>query len=100
MRDMLKVDGDPAIDMMLVSAHQVDTGMLRHLDVLIFAHDIYAACKKHAAGKFIQSQLKAFLERGGKIIVSGNGAECVPPHSGVIEVPVGADLAEAALKTR
>ena len=98
-RDMLELDGDPNLDMMLVAAHEVDTGMLRHLDVLIIAHDRYDACKKHLGGRFLRTQVQAFLDRGGKIVVSGNGAECVPKHRNVIEVPVGESLAKAALES-
>ena len=97
-RDMLEADGSPDVDLMLVAAHEVELGMLRHLDVLIVAHDIHGTCKKHLGGKYVRSQVQAFLDRGGKIIVSGNGTECVPRHRNVIEVPVGSSLAETALK--
>ena len=96
-RDMLEVDGNPEVDLMLVASHEVEQGMLRHLDVLIVAHDIHGSCKKHLSGKFVRSQIRAFLDRGGKIVVSGNGNECVPRHRNVIEVPVGSSLAQAAL---
>ena len=98
-RDMLEVDRDPELDMMLVASHEVDTGMLRHLDVLIIAHDCYGTCKKHLGRTFLRAQVQAFLDRGGKIVVSGNGAECVPKHPNVIEVPVGESLATAALES-
>ena len=98
-RDMLEVDGNPDVDMMIVAPYEVDVGMLRHLDVLIVAHDIHGTCKKHMSGKYVRSQVQAFLDRGGKIIVSGSGKQCVPRHRNVIEVPVGSSLAEAALKS-
>ena len=84
--------------MVLVSAHQVNMGILRHLDVLVVAHDKFGTCRKHLGAAFVRGQVQAFLERGGRVIVSGNGAECVPKHRNVIEVPMGASLAEAALE--
>ena len=38
-------------------------------------------------------------DRGGRIVVSGNGAKCVPKHPNVIAVPVGESLAKAALES-
>ena len=99
-RDMFDVDKNPDADMILTDSRQVEQGMLHHLDVLVVAHDSFGTCKKHLSGQYVSGQVKAFLERGGRIVVSGSGAESVPRHPNVIEVPVGASLAEAALRTR
>ena len=99
-RDMFDVDKNPDADMILIDSRQVEQGMLHHLDVLVVAHDSFGTCKKHLSGKYNQEQLEAFLKRGGRIVVSGSVVEGVPKHPNVIEVPVGASLAEAALKTR
>ena len=99
-RDMFDVDKNPDADMILIGSREVEQGMLRHLDVLVVAHDSFGSCKKHLSGKYNREQLEAFLKRGGRIVVSGSGAESVPRHPNVVEVPIGASLAEAALKTR
>ena len=99
-RDMFDIDKNPDADMILIGSREVEQGMLYHLDVLVVAHDSFGTCKKHLSGKYTREQLEAFLKRGGRIVVSGSGAESVPKHPSVIEVPVGASLAEAALQTR
>ena len=95
---MLALDRHPDIDVRIVTSHQFEEGELRHLDALAVAHDATGVCKEHLGSEFNRAQIAAFLERGGVIFASGTGAESVPKHRNVVELPIGADFVKPVLE--
>ena len=95
---MLALDRHPDIDVRIVTSHQFEEGELRHLDALVVAHDATGVCKEHLGTEYNRAQIAAFLERGGVIFASGTGAESVPKHRRVFELPIGADFVKPVLE--
>lgn len=72
------------------------TGVQEHVDVLIITDG-----KKKFMDAFMkknQALLVEFMDRGGKVIVTGAAAQSAPKHKNLTEFPVTASLPEAVRK--
>ena len=94
----LALDRHPDVDVRIVTSQQFNQGELRHLDALVVVHDATGNCKKNLGGKYNREQITKFMERGGVIFASGTGAESIPAHRNLVELPVGADFVKPVLK--
>ena len=91
--ETLELDRQPDLDMFFISSF--DDGILEHLDVLIFPEgrsDSWAAAAKRPRWK---PMLRAFLERGGRIVAVGRAAQSATEHPNVIRVPERSGMLEA-----
>ena len=82
----LALDRQPDIDFSMASTF--DEGILDHIDVLVCPNPKENGYEKTLSGA-AQEQLKAFVERGGKILVSTQGLPYVPKHKNVAELKKG-----------
>ena len=69
------------------------SGMLDHVDVLIITDGAEKVMETYM--KKNQNLLIEFMNRGGKVIVTGNAAKFAPKHKNLTEFPVTASLPEA-----
>jgi len=93
-RRMLELDRHPDLDVIFTS--NFTEGILDHVDVLVIpdAHDR----KNIDFIKANQGYLQTFMERGGRILVSGVEAQAVKKHRNLVEVPAGQSFVPEALK--
>ena len=86
--NMLELDRHPELDVTLVALDELDGGILRHLDILIVPHGLERN-RRCFAPKFRKQQISTFMNRGGRIIASGNGCKYLPVHDGVNKIRAG-----------
>ncbi|MBQ6352147.1 MAG: hypothetical protein IJJ28_02625, partial [Lentisphaeria bacterium] len=69
----------PEFDLRFTDCFDIDTGALEHLDVMIFS----GGNEKRYRTDLLPRRRAAilnFLNRGGRVIVSGNAAKYLPEH--------------------
>ena len=84
------------LDVHLVNMIDVEQGIFRHLDVMIFSDGAEGGYEKNLKTQHVE-MIRAFMARGGRVLVSGNGANCVPEHANRRVLPVGEPFAAAAM---
>lgn len=92
MERMLELDRHPDIDVILTSSFS--EGILNHVDVLVVPDAIDS--KNIALAK--SPAVLNFLNKGGKVLSSGEEAKAFPKHKNFVEVPVGKSFVEEVLK--
>ena len=97
-KEMLALDKQADLDVDIFSVHEINVGSLRHYDVVVMPHGDEASYKKYLEIEFYKEQFKSFLERGGRIVASGNGAQYLPPHPNIQVLPVGESFVKAVSK--
>ena len=83
LKQCLALDKQPDIDLSIATTF--DDGILEHVDVLVCPNLNEKGYEKKLSGP-TQEQLRAFLERGGKILVSKQGLPYMPKHNNVVEL--------------
>ena len=86
--ELLDLDNEPSLDVDVFSLHEINTGNLRHYDVIIMPDGDDDSYKRMFEKEFYVNQIDAFLERGGRILASGNGGTYLPKHKNVKVIPV------------
>ncbi|MBO5690154.1 MAG: hypothetical protein J6S73_09500, partial [Lentisphaeria bacterium] len=91
---MLELDRHPDLDVIL----DVDfaKGILDHVDVLVVPDAMDAKNIKLAEN--YRDFLRDFMNRGGKVLVSGEEAKAFEKHPNLVEIPAGESFVEEALK--
>ena len=97
-KEMLALDKQAALDVDIFTIHEINVGSLRHYDVVVMPDGDEASYKKYLETDFYKEQFKSFLERGGHIVASGNGAKYLPPHANIQVLPVGEPFVKAVTK--
>ena len=92
---MLELDREPELDVRFVSGSELNEGILDHLDVFVVPDGIDASHKSLAAGR--KEMFKHFLDRGGKLLVSGAEAAFFVPHKNFKVIPEGRSFVPEAL---
>ena len=85
---MLEMDKDPSLDVDVFSLHEINTGNLRHYDVIVMPDGDESSYKSMMEKEFYKKQIEDFLERGGRILASGNGYAYLPKHKNIKVLPV------------
>ncbi len=93
--EMLALDRDPAFDVDIFTLHEIDVGSLRHYDVVVVPDGDENSFKTYLEKEFYKEQFKKFLERGGRIVASGNGSKYLPQHENIQVIPVGEPFSKA-----
>ena len=94
--EVFELEGVPELDLKLTNQNDLEQGGLYHLDAMIFSdgdEEAYDANVKPCHAEMI----RAFMERGGRVLVSGVGAKFVPEHRNRRVLPVGESFVKAAL---
>ncbi|MBO4512994.1 MAG: hypothetical protein J5746_09515 [Victivallales bacterium] len=86
--EMLEMDKDPSLDVDVFSLHEINTGSLRHYDVIVMPDGDEGSYKRMFEKDFYKSQIDDFLKRGGRILASGNGGTYLPKHKNIRILPV------------
>lgn len=94
-REVLELDRDREIDLRFVDIEALEVGELSHLDVMIFSAGVEASYKKVMTPRRIAA-VKEFMDRGGRVLASGNGAAFLPAHPHLRTLPVGGSFTTAA----
>ncbi|MBQ7207677.1 MAG: hypothetical protein IJS01_07775 [Lentisphaeria bacterium] len=89
---MLALDKRPDLDVRFIDRMALKTEALRHLDVLIFPHGNEMVYKNLFGRDFTAARLTRFLDEGGIVLASGNGALSLPDHPRVRKLPADADF--------
>jgi glutamine amidotransferase PdxT len=97
-REMIALDRNPKLDIDIFSTHELRERGLHHYDVLVLPAGEEKSYKKLMANEFNRSRIMEFLDRGGRIVASGNGAKYLPEHQNVKRLRTGADFAPALLE--
>lgn len=92
---MLALDRRSGIDVNFVDNQALCTDVLRHLDVLVVPHGAETAYKGMFTAEFLRARLIEFMDRGGTVLASGNGALHLPAHARMHALPPDADFVEA-----
>ena len=95
-RCKLELDRHPDIDLMLAGKADLNAGILDHVDVLVIP-DAFDN-KNIDFAKSNASALTAFMDKGGKLLVSGVEAKAFPKHKNLVEIPAGKSFVNEALK--
>ena len=91
---MLELDRHPDLDVILGA--KFAEGILNHVDVLVIPD---ADDQKNIDFiKAHQKYLQDFMDRGGRVLVSGAEAKAVKAHRNLVEVPAGNSFVPEALK--
>ena len=93
---MLELDRHPDIDLMLTGKADLNAGILDHVDVLVIP-DAFDN-KNIDFAKSNAFALTAFMDKGGKLLVSGVEAKAFPKHKNLVEIPAGKSFVNEALK--
>ncbi|MBQ9337523.1 MAG: hypothetical protein IJS14_09550 [Lentisphaeria bacterium] len=96
-REMISLDRNPKLDVDIFSTHELRERGLHHYEVLVLPAGEEKAYKNLMANDFYRSRIVEFLDRGGRIVASGNGAKYLPEHKNVKRLRTGADFAPAVL---
>ena len=94
--DMLEMDKEPSLDVDVFSLHEIDTGNLRHYDVIVMPDGDEGSYKRMMEKEFYKKQIDAFLERGGRILASGNGGTYLPKHKNIRILPLDENFVKYA----
>ena len=94
-RQLFELERRPELDVMQVDGHDLLTGILRHLDVLVIAGDRKALLEKGMADPVRAGQFRDFLARGGRIVTSADSAKVLPEHANVTVVTEEDDVVRA-----
>ena len=86
LKQCLALDRQEDIDFSPISTFE--EGILEHIDVLVCPNINEKGYEKTLAGP-AQEQMRKFVERGGKILVSTQGLPYVPKHRNVVELKKG-----------
>ncbi len=92
---MLELDREPDLDVLFVSGSELNEGILEHLDVFVVPDGMDAAHKSLASGR--TEMFARFLDRGGKLLVSGAEAAFFAPHKNFKVIPEGRSFVPEAL---
>ena len=95
--DMLELDREPRLDIQLIDYAHITDGVLEHLDVMILPHGGLDRFK-FLDTPFCKQAFLDFMERGGRVIVSGNGAKFIPGHKNLTALPVGSSFLAETLR--
>ena len=95
--ELLELDSNPALDVDIFSLHEINEGRMRHYDVIIMPDGDGTSYKNMFDKEFYKGQFDNYLEQGGRIVASGNGAEYLPEHKSVKAIPVGESFVKYAL---
>ena len=96
-RQLFELERRPELDVMQVDGHDLLTGILRHLDVLVIAGDRKALLEKGMADPVRAGQFRDFLARGGRIVTSADSAKVLPEHANVTVVAETDDIVRAVI---
>ena len=94
-RQLFELERRPELDVMQVDGHDLLTGILRHLDVLVIAGDRKDLLEKGMADPVRAGQFRDFLARGGRIVTSADSAKVLPEHANVTVVTEEDDVVRA-----
>ena len=94
---MLELDRHPDIDLMLTGKADLNAGVLDHVDVLAVP-DAFDS-KNISFARDHVSELVTFMDKGGKVLVSGVEAKAFPKHKNLVEIPAGKSFVDEALKS-
>ena len=83
LKQCLALDKQPDIDLSIATTF--DDGILEHVDVLV-CPNLNEKGYEQKLAEPAQEQLRAFVERGGKILVSKQGLPYMPKHNNVVEL--------------
>ena len=86
--EVFALEKEAAIDLHFVNPDDMDTGVLEHLDALIFSAGVEKIYKNGMTPSRVE-MIRAFLARGGAVFVSGNGAKYIPEHPNRRKLEVG-----------
>ena len=89
---MLALDRQSDLDVYFVDNRALGTDILRHLDVFIVPHGSEMAYRGMFGDEFLRTRLTAFMDRGGFVLASGNGALHLPAHPRMRALPQNADF--------
>ena len=92
---MLELDKHPDIDLIFATTLEFTEGLLNHVDALVVP-DAYDN-KNAGLAKSYKAMFKKFMDRGGRIYVSGKEAAAFEKHANLIEVPAGESFVPAVL---
>ena len=98
-REIFELEEPRELDLRLVNQPDMELGALDHLDVMIFSDGAEAAYEENIKPSHVE-MIRAFLARGGRVLVSGCGAKFVPEHRNRTVLPVGESFVEAALTSQ
>lgn len=93
---MLELDKSPEIDLLFAAKKELDEGLLSHVDALVIP-DAYDH-KNASLAKSCRELFRKFMDRGGRIYVSGKEAAAFEKHVNLIEVPAGKSFVPAVLE--
>lgn len=92
---MLELNSRPEIDVVLVTSGEFSEGMLNHVDALVIPDAIDE--KNISLAKNWDVIINPFLDRGGKLFVSGAEAKAFGKHQNITEIPAGESFVPAVL---
>ena len=97
-RAMLDLERHPDIDLDYVMLREISDGILHHLDYLVLPHGNPGFYKVSVQRPYLQKAFLEFMERGGVVLASGNGADVVPAHKNLKKLPEKVDFQKYILK--
>ena len=97
-RAMLDLERHPDIDLDYVMLREISDGILHHLDYLVLPHGNPGFYKVSVQRPYLQKAFLEFMERGGVVLASGNGADVVPAHKNLKKLPEKVDFKKYILK--
>ena len=95
--DMLELDREPRLDVQLIDYAHITDGVLEHLDVMILPHGGLDRFK-FLDTPFCKQAFSDFMERGGRVIATGNGAKYIPEHKNLTVLPAGSPFLAETLR--
>ncbi|MBP5639652.1 MAG: hypothetical protein J6X55_09250 [Victivallales bacterium] len=96
--ELMALDREPDIDVDIFTLHEIDEGRLRHYDVVVMTDGDESSYSKWFGKEFYQRKFLDYLERGGRIVASGNGGKYLPEHRNVQVLSIGEPFAQAVRK--
>ena len=99
-REMLALDRNPKLDVQFFSTQEVYEGILNHLDAVILSDGVRESYQKMMEDPVWRAGIRNFLDRGGLILASGNGADFLRGHANLKILKVDEDMAPHLLKDR
>ena len=97
-REMIALDRNPKLDVEIFSTHELKERGLHHYDALVLPAGEEKSYKSLMENSYYSARIREFLDRGGRIVASGNGAKYLPKHKNVKHLRTGADFAPALLE--
>ena len=96
--EMLSLDKESAFDVDIFTLHEINEGRLRHYDVIVMTNGDEISYKNLMNNDYQKKQLLDYLERGGRVIASGNGGKYLPEHPNIQVLPIGEPFANVLNK--